>query len=107
MVAIFLCWRYKTGMLFVVGKVAPDFREYLRTHGIAYGVFANAASGTKESHQYAIDFTSPETIQSSLRQIQPAPEVTGVIITGYEHYVTPAAVIADYFKVPGIPLAAA
>jgi biotin carboxylase len=107
-VAIFLVTVYNTGMLFVVGKISPDFRAYFAKRQLSYGLFAPL--GNRPSHSpvvYEVDYASPESILASLQALHLREKVTGVLTTGYEHFVVPAAIIAEYFAVPGMSLEAA
>lgn len=94
-------------MLFVVGKISPDFRDYLEEHAIPYGLFAARRTSKAPAETYLLDFSTPASIRASLHALNPRPAVDAVITTGYEHFVEPAAVIADYFGVPGLSPAAA
>ncbi len=94
-------------MIFIVGKIARDFREYLDEYNLAYGLFADTGAVTRPSITLALDFTNTTTLLGSLHKLQPTPKVTAVIVTGYEHYVAPAAIIADFYGVPSIPFESA
>lgn len=94
-------------MLWIVGPVAIDYREYFERHGITYGQFLHTTTEQHGTDVIGLDFTTAATLRRSLKQLRPGPAVTAVMVTGLEPYVVPAAIIAKHFGVPGLPLRAA
>lgn len=94
-------------MLWIVGPAASDYREYLDQHAIEYGQFMHAGTRPYSKEVLNLDFTDTTSLLASLSSLKPRPLVSAVIVTGIEPYVVPAAHIAEFFSVPGLPLEAA
>lgn len=96
-------------MLWIVGKIFPDFREYLEKQGIEYGVFWDQELPVKDTYAMPIvplDFSRPETLgaQAAART---DITVSALIVAGYENYVLPASYIARELRLPAPSVAAA
>lgn len=96
-------------MLWIVGHAFQDIRDYLQSHGIAYGVLVNKAGPTHPAlHDVptvALDFRSAETLRASADAA--AINISAVLVAGYENYVLPAAILAQHYELPGLSLTAA
>ena len=85
-------------MLWVVGNVSGDFKKYCAAHGITYRNFTTVSNSLDPTAIY-IDVSSKQTILDSVKAAG-ALDVTALIVTGYEHFVLPAAWLGEYFGVP-------
>jgi len=94
-------------MIWFVGKVSKEAREYCEAQGIAYGRFTTRQHLADGKTVVYVNMQSEQTVTESLRLVSDSLEVDGVAVSGYEHYVLPAAWIAHHFKVPGPTPAAA
>lgn len=91
-------------MLWIVGKISRDYSEYFAEHHIPYGIFADKTLGNEDTAAVSTvktDFSSETSLLHSVSEISVGQEVTALVVAGYEHYVLPAAILAEYFKVPG------
>lgn len=94
-------------MLWIVGPVAADYYEYFNLHKLPYGQFLHTGTRQLANQAVYLDFDHPMGFKDILASLRPKPNVTAVMVTGMEAYVTPAVHIADYFGVAALPLAAA
>ncbi|HET9174434.1 MAG TPA: ATP-grasp domain-containing protein [Candidatus Saccharimonadales bacterium] len=97
-------------MLWIVGKTSQDYLDYFATHHLPYGVFHDVHVPTAPPAGVpciAVDFSSEATIMDSLARTPVKPDVTGLLVAGYEHYVLPASILAVQYNVPGLTKSAA
>jgi biotin carboxylase len=94
-------------MIFVVGRLSKDFRTYFAEHSIDYGMFVPPHSkDLGKPNVYEIDFSDQQSIEHDLATVPPL-DVSGLLVCGYEHFVLPAAIIAQQYHVPGMSIEAA
>jgi hypothetical protein len=88
-------------MLWFVGKVSKEMRHYCSSHAVPYGVFTARPDLADGKRIVYVNMRNRRTTEASLRSLVHPSQVDGVVVSGYEHYVLPAAWIAQYFGVPG------
>jgi hypothetical protein len=95
-------------MLWIIGRISFELKQYLLDHQIEFGIFTDVRYPTPKLKlaTHGVDFASPESIKSSLKSFD-GPEVTAVVTAGIESYVEPLAIIAEHFSVAGPTVAAA
>lgn len=96
-------------MLWIVGKIFEDFKQYLDENHVAYGVFWDSRLPRPADYTMPVvelDLGAPENLKTQLQSID-AVDVSGILVAGYERYVLPAAYLAAHFKVPGLTIPAA
>jgi len=94
-------------MLWIVGKVSKEFATYCTDKDIAYGQFTARPHVADGKSIIYVDMRSAASVRQSLQALPGRPVVDGILVTGYEQYVLPAAWIAEYFEVPSLSPAAA
>lgn len=102
--------KYKNNAMkiLVVGKEFSGQTKYLKSSGHDYIILRdqNIIKPSKDQkHCVPGDFSSKQTIIDSLKKLQFTPDA--IIMPTYENYIVPAAYIAEYYSLPGIPVAAA
>ncbi len=98
---------YNRYMLWIVGPVAADYREYLNRHKIPFGQFSVKPSAADIRPFVTLEVSNKSALLSSLGALPSGTKVSGIMVTGMEQFVMPAAIIAEYFGVPGMSLQAA
>lgn len=96
--------------ILLVGNSFHTIRDYLLDHGYEYVLLRDILL-TKHpekalKRRLVCDFSSWESIRKAVDIASQKHHFDGVMAT-YENYVLPAAQIADYLKLPGLPLEAA
>jgi formate-dependent phosphoribosylglycinamide formyltransferase (GAR transformylase) len=93
-------------MLWIVGTVYREFAQYLLDQEIAFGIFAvKPLKRTYGARQVVVlDLMEPDRLRQVLR-VQQLP--VSSVVALYEQYVLPAAIIAEFYGVPGLPLTTA
>jgi biotin carboxylase len=93
-------------MLWVVGKVSKDFKQYLHEHQIPYGCLSDTAP--RDNIPFIpIDFSTRQSVQDSLLQANMNAVISALLVTGYEKYVLPAAWISSILNLPGLSVESA
>lgn len=94
--------------ILIIGQKFSTLTDYLATNGHTYTLIQDVLKtkfpDKKFRNRIVVDFTSKDTLLSSLKQLKMKPD--GVMVT-YESYVLPASWIAEHLQLPGIPAAAA
>ncbi|HSH55731.1 MAG TPA: ATP-grasp domain-containing protein [Candidatus Limnocylindrales bacterium] len=97
-------------MLWIVGKLFPNFSDYLNTHNIPYGVMWDVSLPVPASYNMPLiklDFSHPETLGAQIARISPPAPIRAITVAGYENYVVPAAYIAQALRLTGLTISAA
>jgi hypothetical protein len=93
--------------ILIIGQKFSTLTDYLVNHGFTYTFLQDRLKtkfpDKKFKHRILGDFTSRESLIASLEQL---PHIDGVIAT-YENYILPAAWVANYLGIPGLPISAA
>ncbi len=86
-------------MIWFVGQVFREYREYFETHNIPFGVLLDKDIGTVKEGvpTIPVDYSSPQTIIESLPK--DTSKIKG-LVTIYEAYVYPAVLIAKQLNLP-------
>jgi carbamoylphosphate synthase large subunit len=94
--------------ILIIGQKFSTLTDYLTTHGHTFTLIQDILKtkfpDKRFKNRIVADFSSKDTLLSSLKQLKTKPD--GVMVT-YESYVLPAAWIAEYLHLPGIPTIAA
>jgi hypothetical protein len=94
--------------ILIIGQKFSTLTDYLATHGHTFTLIQDILKtkfpDKRFKNRIVADFSSKDTLLSSLKQLKAKPD--GVMVT-YESYVLPAAWIAEYLHLPGIPTIAA
>lgn len=97
-------------MLWIVGELSAEWKTYLDDNKYQYGLFTDprrATTYTGLQHIQPLDFENQETLLHSLRELPSHINVSSVFVAGFEQYVAPAAIIAQHYGVPGLPIESA
>jgi biotin carboxylase len=93
--------------LLIVGKKFNSLTAYLEANGHTYTLLQDKAAtkfpDKKFKHRIVASFETKESILAGASQIQ--QPIDGVL-TVYENYILPAAWVAEYLDLPGLPVAA-
>lgn len=93
--------------ILIVGQKFSSLTQHLIDNGYDYTLLQDIVKtkfpNKKFKHRILGDFSSREALLPSLKDLPPIDGVMSV----YENYILPAAWIADYLNVPGLPVAAA
>lgn len=92
-------------MLWIVGNVFKDTRNYLEQHKIPYGVIVQKDQPIPQSLRNIpniaqLDFSSAKNLVDTAVAAKLDP--SSILAAGYENYVLPAAILCDYYHVPGL-----
>lgn len=94
--------------ILIVGQKLSALSDYLSDNGYDYTFLQDQLKtkfpDKKFKHRTLADFSSKETL---LRTVATLPHKIDGVITTYENYVLPAAWIAEYLDVTGLPVKAA
>lgn len=91
----------------IVGREFRGLVDRLKEAGHEYRILRDRKIekiGREKDFYVMGDFSTPETILSSLSAMPWKPDA---VMTIYENYVLPAAYITEYYGLPGMPVAAA
>lgn len=92
----------------IVGKKFTALTDYLIEHGYTFTLLqdklATKYPDKKFKNRLVVDFSSQSVLLDSLSSLKHAPDL---VVATYENYVLPAAWIADYLDLPGLPISAA
>lgn len=96
--------------ILIVGTSFHTLTDYLKSHGYDYVVLKDRlltkTPDRKLKHRVVCDFASHEAIFAGVDEATRHYKIDGVLAI-YEHFVRPAAEIAAYLGLPGLPLEAA
>jgi len=94
--------------ILIIGKKFSTLTDYLAGNGHTYTLIQDVLKtkfpDKRFKNRIVADFSSKDTLLSSLVQLKTKPD--GVMVT-YESYVLPASWIAEHLQLPGIPASAA
>ncbi len=96
-------------MLWIVGKIFPDFREYLESRNISYGVLWDNSLPVPATYHMPLlqlDFSEPAELFEQISR-RPDISISALIVAGYENYVLPAAHLANRLDLPAPSVEAA
>ena len=92
----------------IIGKKFSGFVKFLEENGYDYTELRDIKSTKfpekKFKHRVVADFSSREKILAAVDSLPVKPDAVFAI---YETYILPAAWVAEYLKLPGLPVAAA
>lgn len=97
-------------MLWIVGKLSAEWKKQLDNTGYKYGLFIDSRLPKTPSgphNVYPLNFENSRTLIASIKKLPDTLDVSSLFVAGYEQYVMPAAVLANYFSVPGITIESA
>ncbi len=88
-------------MIWFVGQVFREYREYFEVNGIRYGVLLdkNIKSKLHTDNVIKVDFSTPTSVIESLPK--DTSNISGVVAI-YEAYVYPASIITNHLDLPGM-----
>ena len=96
--------------ILLVGDSFKYLRTYITSHGMEYVQLRDRNKckhpDKKLKRRVVCDFSTSQTIQSALQELNSRYSVHSVLCT-YENYVLSAAIIAEQLNLPGMPLEAA
>lgn len=100
----------KPKTILIVGTSFHTLPEYLLEHGYEYVILKDRLltkyPDKKLRRRVVCDFSTQESMVAAVEQARQKYQIDGVVAT-YEHYIKPAAEIAAYLGLPGLPLEAA
>lgn len=92
----------------IIGKKFSGFANFLETNGYEYTELRDIKTTKfpekKLKHRVVADFSSREKVLAAVENLTVKPDAVFAI---YENYILPAAWIAEYLGLPGLPVAAA
>lgn len=92
----------------IIGKKFSGFVKFLEENGYEYTELRDVKStkfpDKKFKHRVVADFSSREKVLAAVDSLKVKPDA---VFTIYENYILPAAWIAEYLGLPGLPVAAA
>ncbi|MBP7767396.1 ATP-grasp domain-containing protein [Candidatus Saccharibacteria bacterium] len=92
----------------IVGMTFSGLKNKIKELGYEYTVLRDVRLQNKTNVNYKytvwVDFSTKETI---IRSLGATNEKFDAIVCAYENYVLPAALIAEFYGLPGLPVAAA
>ncbi|MBR0480449.1 ATP-grasp domain-containing protein [Candidatus Saccharibacteria bacterium] len=93
--------------ILIVGREFTGLIDHIKSIGANYCILRDKkltkVGKEKDKYVYA-DFSSRETILAALESLPWQPDACATI---YENYVLPAAIICEYYGLPGMPVASA
>ena len=93
--------------ILIVGREFTGLIDHIKSIGANYCILRDKkltkVGKEKDKYDYA-DFSSRETILAALESLPWQPDACATI---YENYVLPAAIICEYYGLPGMPVASA
>lgn len=96
-------------MIWITGKIHTSFADYLERNNIPYGLIVDTrVRSLPESATQVVklDLDNNSLLSQQLSQL-PIPDVSAVMVAGYENYIVPAAYITQTYGIPGLTVTAA
>ncbi len=96
-------------MIWITGKIHTSFADYLAAKAIPYGLIVDTRvrSIPESAAQVAqLNLDNYALLCQQLLQL-PIPDVSAVMVAGYENYIVPAAYITQAYGIPGLTVTAA
>lgn len=94
--------------ILVVGPLFSGMRAYLTENGYTYTILEDIkqqkSASKKQKNRYFADFSNNESILATINSLKWSFDG---VITVYENFVMPTALIAQHLNLPGLPLSAA
>ena len=94
--------------ILIIGSALKSFREFIQAEGHDYIMLRDVQTAKHPEKQLKrrvlCDFSSRETILQALDGIK---QPIDAVMTTYENFILPGAIIAERLGVPGLPVAAA